>query len=168
MTTFSLDMRPAGLLPHRKKSRILLAFIKEPFLIETQEGGMAINPKTVDDWDNGYFVAYPDDGSKPYAISPSFVRDNYAEAAQAMRAKFYVSTVTNHSGGYQDVTLRAVSDDGHPENNAFAKATPTGEITMGIDKPGAQDFFKPGQQCYLDFTEAPNGPRELESHMNQR
>ena len=71
-----------------------------------------------------------------------------------MRAKFYVETVTNHRGGYQDATLRAVYDDGHPENNAFAKATPTGELTIGIDNPAAQDFFKPGKEYYLDFTEA--------------
>ena len=73
-----------------------------------------------------------------------------------MRAKFYDSHVTNHSGGYQDAVLRAVYDDGHPENNAFAKATPTGEITLGIDNPAAQDFFKPGRAYYLDLTEAPD------------
>jgi len=31
----------------------------------------------MDDWDNGYYIAYPDDGSKPYAISPAYVRQNY-------------------------------------------------------------------------------------------
>ncbi len=38
---------------------------------------MTISPETVDDWEEGYFVAYPDDGSKLHSISPSFVREKY-------------------------------------------------------------------------------------------
>ena len=74
---FSLGNRPTTLVKSRKKTTVGLAFIKEPFDVETQEGLMHIGPDAVDDWDGGYYVAYPDDGSKPYAIAPGFVRANY-------------------------------------------------------------------------------------------
>ncbi len=70
-----------------------------------------------------------------------------------MRAKFYVSRVTNHMEDYQEARL-CIEDDGNPENNQFAN-TPIGEITIGIDNPAARDFFKPGRAYYVDFTEAP-------------
>lgn len=79
MIPFSLENKPDHLVAHRKKTTVLLAFVEEPFVVETQEGTMKIGPDTVDDWDNGYYVAYPDDGSKPYPIAPSFVRNNYVE-----------------------------------------------------------------------------------------
>ena len=80
MKTFSLATRPENLTPHRKKSLVYLGFIEEPFVVESQEGSMAIGPETVDDWDGGYYIAYPDDGSKPYSIAPSYVDKNYVEA----------------------------------------------------------------------------------------
>jgi len=79
MATFTLDNRPENLVSHRKKTIVALAFINEPFTVETQEGEMLISPETVDDWHGGYYVAYPEDGSKPYSISPNFVWDNYFE-----------------------------------------------------------------------------------------
>lgn len=77
MQEFTIDLKPNGMRRHRKKTTIQLSFRTEPFVVETQEGSLTISPDTVDDWANGYFVAYPDDGSKPYAISPQFVRENY-------------------------------------------------------------------------------------------
>ena len=62
---------------YRKKTTVEVAYIEEPFEVDTQEGEMTISPETVDDWDNGYYIAHPDDGSKPYAISPAYVRQNY-------------------------------------------------------------------------------------------
>lgn len=77
--TFNLDNKPTT-KPHRKRTTVELAFVTEPFTVETQEGAMTISPETVDDWDGGYYVAYPSDGSKPYSISPKFVRENYVPA----------------------------------------------------------------------------------------
>ena len=74
---FDLGRKPSGLRSHRKKTTVALAFVREPFEVETQEGVLQISPDTVDDWEGGYYVAYPDDGSKPYPIAPRFVRDNY-------------------------------------------------------------------------------------------
>ena len=76
MHTFTLENKPVC-LSYRKATTVDMLFVQEPFVVETQEGSMTISPETVDDWDGGYFVAYPSDGSKPYAISPSFVRANY-------------------------------------------------------------------------------------------
>ena len=77
MKLFTKEHRPELLETYRKTGTVSLAFISEPFQIDTQEGVMTISPETVDDWDNGYYIAYPSDESKPYSISPSFVRKNY-------------------------------------------------------------------------------------------
>ena len=64
-------------LEYRKTATIEATFISEPFEIDTQEGIMVISPETVDDWSLGYWVAFPSDGSKPYAIAPKFFNMNY-------------------------------------------------------------------------------------------
>ena len=79
MKTFDLANRP-DTTPHRKKTTVGLAFLSEPFQVESQEGLVTVSPETVDDWDGGSYIAYPDDGSKPYAICPKFVQDNYIPA----------------------------------------------------------------------------------------
>jgi len=76
MKAFDLKNKPPT-QRYRKKSEVELAYIEEPFKVDTQEGEMVITPETVDDWEDGYYIAYPDDGSKPYAISPDYVRKNY-------------------------------------------------------------------------------------------
>jgi len=54
------------------------------------------------------------------------------------------------------VKLSAVYDSEHnTENNQFAQATPSGQLTMTVDNPNAKGFFKPGSQYYLDIQEAP-------------
>ena len=77
--TYDLENRPAWLVEMRKTVTIKVMFVKEPFQVVTQEGLMQISPETTTDWEGGYYVAYPSDGSRPYSISPSFMRDNYVE-----------------------------------------------------------------------------------------
>ena len=77
---YSLQNKPGNIPFFRKKSRVQLLFIDRPFDVDTQEGVMRISPDTVDDWDGGYYVAFPDDGSKPYAIAPAYVKANYERA----------------------------------------------------------------------------------------
>lgn len=76
---FTLEAKPANLSYFRKKGAVQLHFVREPFEVETQEGVMRIAPDTVEGWEEGYYVAFPDDGSKPYAIAPAYVRKNYEE-----------------------------------------------------------------------------------------
>jgi hypothetical protein len=73
---YTLDNKPARLETYRKKSKAEAIFITEPFEVETQEGRVTIGPDTVDGWDGGYWLVYPDDGSKPYTWAPSFKDKN--------------------------------------------------------------------------------------------
>ena len=78
MTKYSLENRPQNRLnPARKKALIYAVLMTEPFLVETQEGVLEYSPVTCDDWGEGYILAYPEDGSKPYAMSKTFFDSNY-------------------------------------------------------------------------------------------
>jgi hypothetical protein len=79
MKRYDLNNKPRT-EQYRKIGQVNLVFIDSPFEVETQEGIITISPETVEDWENGYYLAYPDDGSKPYAISPKFVRNNYRKS----------------------------------------------------------------------------------------
>ena len=76
MKTYTLHDKPET-QSYRKTATVELAFVTEPFLVETQEGPMTISPDTVDDWNGGYYIAYPSDGSKPFSIAPKYVLENY-------------------------------------------------------------------------------------------
>ena len=39
------------------------------------------------------------------------------------------------------------------DNEDWSKYTPSGSVEMSIDNPGAQGFFKPGADYFLDFEE---------------
>ena len=78
MKRFDLTNKPNA-KTMRKTATIDAAFTDTPFEVETQEGVLTISPSTVDDWDGGYYVAYPSDGTKPYPISPKFIGENYIE-----------------------------------------------------------------------------------------
>lgn len=69
-----------------------------------------------------------------------------------MRAKFTVQEVTSHAWGSKSAKLTAVTDDGIPENQAFSKATPWGELNIGIDNPAAAVMLQPGAEVYIDIT----------------
>lgn len=44
----------------------------------------------------------------------------------------------------------AVYDDGQPENQRYAKYTPSGELRIQVDNPAVE--FECGKDYYLDFT----------------
>jgi len=70
-----------------------------------------------------------------------------------VRAKFQVSSVTNHAGwGGKTVVLSPQYDMAIPEDQRYAKATPSGKIEMTIDNPPAADQLKLGEFFYVDFT----------------
>lgn len=80
-----------------------------------------------------------------------------------VRAKFWVKEIKHGyvgagHGNFSDVKL-APCYAGYPggdseENKSFAKATPSGEITLGITNPSALEFFEIGKAYYIDFTPA--------------
>lgn len=78
-----------------------------------------------------------------------------------MRAKLQINSIEKFEHG-EKLTMHAVSkpegygDDGHDENNTYAKYTPAAELTILIQNPELFEKFKPGQKLYVDFSPAPN------------
>lgn len=76
----------------------------------------------------------------------------------AVRAKFRCNFETHKKWGSEDshVTrsyeFSAVYDSEMPEDQRYAKATPSGALTIQVDNPAVT--FVPGKSYYLDFTVA--------------
>jgi hypothetical protein len=49
----------------------------------------------------------------------------------------------------------AVTDSSTPENERYAQATPSGQLTIQVDNPAVS--FERGKSYYLDFTPADEG-----------
>lgn len=73
-----------------------------------------------------------------------------------VRAKFKLESITSHSGspGAQTFNFTAQCADHIEENKRYHKYTPNGSLSITVDNPPAQEFFKLGKSYYLDFTEA--------------
>jgi hypothetical protein len=88
--------------------------------------------------------------------------------SKVIRAKFNVSEVADlrFSAGEgknrERITMSAVYATGSDaaENVSFAKATPSGTITILVDNPEVFGFFEPGREFYVEFTAAPRRCRE--------
>lgn len=80
-----------------------------------------------------------------------------------VRAKFVVTSVKQHyyNNGREavktsaEITLSPQYDTDIPEDQRFAKATPSGELRMLIDNPSAVDYLTPGEAFYIDITKVP-------------
>jgi hypothetical protein len=80
-----------------------------------------------------------------------------------VRAKFTVTRIQQHyyNNGKEvvksgtEVFLSPQYDTSIPEDQRYAKATPSGEIRLQIDNPPAVDYLKPGETFYVDFTAVP-------------
>lgn len=70
-----------------------------------------------------------------------------------MRAKFYCQSLTRYEKQVI-AELHAVTS-GSEENRSFAQYTPNAHLKITIDNPAVLDYFKPGGEYYLDFSEAP-------------
>lgn len=73
---------------------------------------------------------------------------------KVMRAKFKLATISHHEGGFANLSFKAVMYGTGAENEIFNKFTPNGELNMGVTNPLVLDGLKPGQEFYVDFTEA--------------
>lgn len=72
----------------------------------------------------------------------------------SIRARFHCNSVTDN-GYNKSANLTAVYGK-EGENADFAKATPSGSLTITIDKDTkASEFFIPRQEYYLTFEEVP-------------
>lgn len=70
----------------------------------------------------------------------------------AVRAKVQCNGVKDNSVSFNTVYEPDETKD--KENARFTKATPWGEIKLGIDNPDALRQFESGKYYYIDFTPA--------------
>jgi hypothetical protein len=71
-----------------------------------------------------------------------------------VRGKFTCTKAVDTSYG-KEVSFWALYSN-NPEDNQYAQATPSGNITMIVSNPSVKDFFKEGVKYYLDFIEVVN------------
>lgn len=74
-----------------------------------------------------------------------------------VRAKFVLQSVLTYGGESRVLEFTTQYDTTIPEDQRFAKATPSGTLRMQIDNPPALALFegKIGKAFYLDMVEAP-------------
>lgn len=70
-----------------------------------------------------------------------------------VKAKFKCHSITDFGGAKRAELCAVYGREG--ENADFAQATPSGELRINIDaNVPAAEFFKPGKDYYLTFSEA--------------
>lgn len=77
-----------------------------------------------------------------------------------VRAKFKCTSVERFSAAEGPRTYRfaAMYDPSIPEDERYAKYTPTGELRISVDNPAV--VFECGRDYYLDFTPVDAAPKE--------
>ena len=70
----------------------------------------------------------------------------------SVRAKVTCEGIVENNVSFRTVYEADAAAD--TENARFTKATPWGEIRLGIDNPAALEQFQPGKSYYVDFTPA--------------
>lgn len=73
----------------------------------------------------------------------------------SVRAKMKVSCITTkeYTGGYSSVVVRLECqyDTSIPEDQRFARATPTGHMELQVDNPAALEQLIAGKDYYVDI-----------------
>ncbi len=73
-----------------------------------------------------------------------------------VRGKFVLTSMTQMSGSQaRSLKFTTQYDPTIPEDQKYAKATPSGELTMYVDNPPALAQLELGKAYYLDLTEVP-------------
>lgn len=76
----------------------------------------------------------------------------------AVRAKFRCTAEKHVKWGAGDSNVtrsydfQAMYDPAAPEDQRYAKSTPSGTLSITVDNPAVS--FEPGKSYYLDFTDA--------------
>lgn len=76
------------------------------------------------------------------------------EKAMAVRAKVMCESIEGNAVSFHTVYETDEQKGADPENVRFTKATPWGNIKLGIDNPAALNQFEVGKSYYVDFTPA--------------
>ncbi len=69
-----------------------------------------------------------------------------------VRAKVYCEGIEGNAVKFRTIYEPDAEKD--TENARFTKATPWGEIRLGIDNPAALEQFTAGKNYYVDFSPA--------------
>lgn len=71
-----------------------------------------------------------------------------------VRAKVKLGSITRHAGpaGAKTLKFYAEYDTSIPEDQRFAKATPSASFEMYVDNPALEKKFQLGEYYYVDFT----------------
>jgi hypothetical protein len=72
----------------------------------------------------------------------------------SIRCKFQLSSITESAWSPTSKQLKFTTqyDQTIPEDQRFAKATPTGTFEMTVDNPAALEQLKLGDSYYFDLT----------------
>jgi hypothetical protein len=74
----------------------------------------------------------------------------------SVRAKMQLTSITENSwGAGKSLKFTASYSPEVPEDQRYAKATPSGSLEMLVDNPSALEQFKLGEFYYLDFAPVP-------------
>lgn len=71
-----------------------------------------------------------------------------------VRSKFILNEIRQHSGNPNARTFvfSPVVPDGTPENERFARYTPSGRLEFYVDNPAVIESYKLGECYYFDST----------------
>jgi hypothetical protein len=72
-----------------------------------------------------------------------------------VRAKLQLTSIRELGHGQQSFGFEARYDPDIPEDQRFAKYTPTGSFQMTVDNPAAQAQFTKGEYYYFDISPVP-------------
>ena len=74
-----------------------------------------------------------------------------------VRGKFTLTSMTQSAGSTgRSLTFTPQYDPNLPEDQKYAKATPSGELKMYVDNPPALAQLELGKAYYLDLTPVPD------------
>jgi hypothetical protein len=153
-----LDERPDSLPQFRKTGTVSLQWLAEPFVVDTEEGEIAIDQST-DGWDGGYWVSWPSDGTKPYAISPAFVAANYEadgpigepEAEATSTGPSLVAALAANAGLY-------LGGGGGAESGPFVSRLEVGVAASGAVTVDYEALSPAGELLHSEHTLVSPGP----------
>ena len=66
--------------------------------------------------------------------------------------RFVCESVTDFGNNHQQVNMRAIWT-GHPDDNNYSQATPSGNITLTVTNPYLVGNYKPGKTYNVVITE---------------
>lgn len=72
-----------------------------------------------------------------------------------VRCKFTLNSIKHFAYGGKEFVFHPAYDMSIPEDQRFAKASPSGEFRIVVDNPAAAAQFELGKAYYFDATPAP-------------